>query len=200
MGDLDAPTHPRPIRRTRVGRAALMAAGILAVGVTFAACGGGSPTPGAATGSTGGSSHGTQGTGLLAYASCMRSHGVPNFPDPDGSGGIPKQALINALQAVSSSQAKAAQNACNNLMPAGGLSGQPAETITAQDQQDYLKAASCLRSHGFPNFPDPTFSGGTVHFDVPSSIDTQSAKFMHAQQICQQLIPAGLPDSGRSGG
>lgn len=30
---------------------------------------------------------GTQATGLLAYAACMRSHGVPNFPDPSFSRG-----------------------------------------------------------------------------------------------------------------
>lgn len=130
----------------------------------------------------------------------MRSHGVPNFPDPNSNGGIPKQGVVSALRAVGSSQAQAAQNACNHLQPAGGLSGQPSQTITAQDQHYYLSAAACIRSHGFPTFPDPVFSGGSVSFPIPSSIDTNSTQFTQAKQTCEKLIPAGLPGSSGSGG
>jgi hypothetical protein len=126
----------------------------------------------------------------------MRSHGVPNFPDPGGKGGIPKPALVTALKEVSNSQAQAASNDCEDLLPAGGLSGQPVQTIPVQDQQDYLRAVACLRSHGITNFPDPVFSGGGVHFTIPPSINTNSPQFKQARLICQRLIPAGLPDSG----
>jgi hypothetical protein len=183
----------------------LLTAGILAVGMAVAACGGPS-TPVVATGRTttttsttvassraGG---GRKAPSLLAYASCMRSHGVPNFPDPGGKGGIPKPALVAALKAVSNSQAQAASNDCQDLLPSGGLSGQPVQTIPVQDQQDYLRAVACLRSHGITNFPDPVFSGGSVHFSIPPSINTDSTQFKQAQLICQKLIPAGLPDSG----
>jgi hypothetical protein len=153
--------------RRRLRRAAVMAGGVLAVGVVVAACGGGPSTPGVATGSTtttaspsaGGS---TQRAGLLAYSSCMRSHGVPNFPDPTSSGGIPKQAVISAQSAVSHSQVTAADSHCAHLLPAGGLSGRPSQTVTVQDQQYYLNAVACMRSHGITNFPDPVFSGGGV--------------------------------------
>jgi hypothetical protein len=57
-----------------------------------------------------------------------------------------------------------------------------------------------MRSHGFTNFPDPVFSGGIVTFSIPSTIDTNSTQFTQAKHTCEQLIPAGLPDSGRSGG
>lgn len=185
-------------RRWSVSLAALLAA-VLGV----AACGGGSPnSPGVARGPTttaaghpAGSS--TQAGGLLAYAACMRSHGVPNFPDPTGSGGLSKPAVVSALQAVSNSQGEAAQNACGHLLPAGGsLSGQPTQTITAQQQQDYLNAAACMRSHGVTGFPDPTFSDGHVSLDIPSSIDSHSAQFTRARQTCEKLIPVGLPYSG----
>jgi hypothetical protein len=195
-----------PRRRPRLRRAAFMTAGVLSVGVAVAACGGGPSTPGVATGSTtasarssgGGSTH---ATGLLAYASCMRSHGVANFPDPTGSGGLPKESVIRAQAAVSRPQAEAAQNACVDLLPAGGsLSGQPSHTVTAQQQQYYLHAAACMRSHGITNFPDPTFSGGSVSFPIPASIDTTSGRFTQARQTCTKLIPAGLPYSSGSGG
>jgi hypothetical protein len=200
------PTDDQPRRRPRRHRAAIRAAGILAAGVAVAACGGGPSTSGAAGGSTtaasGPSAGGHAGaTGLLAYASCMRSHGVPNFPDPDGSGGIPKQGVLSAERAVSNSQVSAAGTACADLLPAGGsLSGQPARTVTAQQHQYYLSAAACMRSHGFANFPDPTFSGGIVNFPVPASIDSGSPPYARAVHTCQKLIPAGLPYSSGSGG
>ena len=143
---------------------------------------------------------GTQATGLLAYASCMRSHGVANFPDPTGNGGIPKADVIRAFRAVSNAQAEAASNECAHLLPAGGsLSGQATEGVPTQDQQDYLKAAACMRSHGITNFPDPIFSGGNVNFPIPSSINSNSTQFDQARKTCQKLIPAGLPDSGSAG-
>jgi hypothetical protein len=127
----------------------------------------------------------------------MRAHGVPNFPDPDSSGQIPKDAVISALRSVSDSQSQAAGNACEHLAPAG-LGPAPA-SITTQDQQYYLRAAACMRSHGITNFPDPVFSGGSVHFSIPSSIDNTSQQYVQAKQSCEKLIPAGLPDSGSGG-
>jgi hypothetical protein len=167
-----------------------------------AGCGGGNspavatgPTTSAADPSAGTS---TQATGLDAFASCMRSHGVPNFPDPASGGEIPKPAVVSAFQAVSKSQGQGAQNACNHLLPAGGLDGHPIQTITPQDQQDYLKAASCMRTHGFPNFPDPTFPTNSVQLDIPSSINQNSSQFTTAATMCTKLIPAGLPGTHRS--
>ena len=123
-----------------------------------------------------------------------------NLPDPSGDGGIPKQAVISAMQQVSNSQANPAQSACRNALPAGGsLSGQAYHPVTARDQHDYLKVATCMRSHGVPNFPDPNFSGGNVSFPIPSSTDTHSTQFNEARQTCQKLIPAGLPYSGSEG-
>ena len=199
-------TYLAPRRRPRLLRATLTTAGILAVGVAVAGCGGGTSSPGvahlsstAADSSAGGS---TQATGLLAYATCMRSHGVPNFPDPNSSGGIDdKRAVVRALQGVSSSQAEAAQHHCQHLIPAGeGLGGKASRPVTAQQQHYYLNAAACVRSHGVPNFPDPNFSEGKVNFSIPSSIDTHSTQFTQARQTCTKLIPPGLPYSSGSGG
>ncbi len=187
-------------QQLRLRRAALVIGAILAVGIGVAACGGGPSTPGVARGSptstAANASAGStkQATGLLAYASCMRSHGVPNFPDPAGSGGIPKEGVISAFRAVSSSQASRAQNACQQLLPAGGsLSGQPSQTVTAQDQHYYLNAARCMRSHGITDFPDPIFSGGGVNFPVASRTNQNSTQFTQAVHACEKLIPAGLP-------
>jgi hypothetical protein len=199
MRYLPRETYLEPRRRSRWRRAVLMTAGFIAVGAAVAACGSGSSTPGAATGSTstsppaGGS---TQSTGLLAYSSCMRSHGVPNFPDPTSSGGIPKE--TQQQLGVSQSQLDAANGACLHLIPAGeSLGGTVTTPITAQQQQDYLKAAACMRSHGITNFPEPSFRGGQVEFpELQHLVDVNSPQFARAYSICRKLIPPGLPDSG----
>jgi hypothetical protein len=128
----------------------------------------------------------------------MRSHGVPNFPDPDSSGQIPKEAVISASRSVGTAQFQAAGNACEHLAPAG-LGPAPA-AVTAQDQQYYLRAIACMRSHGFTSMPDPVFSGSSVHINVPSSVDTSSPQFIQAVHTCEKLIPTGLPYSGSGNG
>ena len=189
--------------RRRLRRAAEMAGGAFAVGVVIAACGGGPSAPGVATGSTttsGSSSISTHATGLLAYPSCIRVHGVPSFPDPSASGEIPKQGVISVESAVSTSRVTAADNHCAHLLPPGGsLSGRASQPVTVQDQQYYLNAVACMRAHGITDFPDPVFSGGGVSFTRPPGIDTSSPQYIQANQISRKLIPAGLPDSGSGG-
>jgi hypothetical protein len=126
----------------------------------------------------------------------MRSHGVPGFPDPGSNGQISKEAAVNAFGSVSGSAAQRASEACASLNPAGR--GQA--PVTAQDQQYYLRAIACMRSHGFTNIPDPVFSGSSVHINVPSSVDTSSPQFIQAVHTCEKLIPSGLPYSGSGSG
>jgi hypothetical protein len=55
---------------------------------------------------------------LLKFAACMRSHGLPKFPDPTSNGGlrIEKKSGI----APNSPQFKQAQQACKEFLPGGG--------------------------------------------------------------------------------
>lgn len=181
------------LRRARV--AAVITA---TVGLTLlaAAC-----SSGSSGSSNAGGAASSPATGLLAYSSCMRSHGVPNFPDPASNGEIPKQSVISAEGAVSDSQVQTAEGDCQQLIPPGvSLSGQPPQTITAQQQQDYLKVSACMHSHGVANFPEPIFSGGTVAYpSIQHTINTQSTQFTQALQICRKFIPSGLPYSGSTG-
>ena len=63
--------------------------------------------------------------------------------------------------------------------------------ISPKEQSEYLKAAACIRSHGIPNFPDPTFSGGGVHVSH-KGLDLNSSQARKAEEACQSLIPGGL--------
>jgi hypothetical protein len=122
----------------------------------------------------------------------MRSHGVSNFPDDPASAGF--NAAMVALKesgAMSSPGFQAAAGACAKYAPPRT----PPPQISTQDRADYLKAAACMRNHGIVGFPDPVVSGDNVNFPIPQGMNTKSTQFLRAREICELLIPAGLPYS-----
>ncbi len=144
--------------------------------VLIAGCGGGSSTTAATR---------TANT-LVAYAECMRSHGVANFPDPDSSGAIPKDKVIAAV--VGNPQSPAAQTACRYLVPESGLGPPQAATPTRTRLADALSFAKCVRGHGFPSFPDPTSQGQlTPEMVTSAGIDLHQPKLLSAGLAC---VPA----------
>jgi hypothetical protein len=130
--------------------------------------------------------------GLLAYSQCMRSHGVPDFPDPVGNN-LRIQAGPGSDLDFNSPQMVAAQKACKSLQPAGKTDA--AATAAAKEQA--LKHSQCMRSHGVPTFPDPIFSDdGGVQIKI-SGIDPKSPQFVAATQACKSLEPGDAgPDEG----
>jgi hypothetical protein len=209
------------MKRRRIWQAARLAFLLAAAAVTLAGCGG-SKAPAVATLATTGSDAGQTNTTVasgrgapesqaqlqsdaLKYSQCMRSHGEPNFPDPSRGGGFvfPAGSGVNP----GSPAFQAAQAKCQKYNPAP--SGLGAGTQTHPSQQwlsQMVKAAACMRRHGYPDFPDPRTSipsnafgpGGTgvisnidgVIFLFPSSIDTTSPQFYRAADACK------FPDHG----
>jgi len=188
--------------------AAALAAALIALGVLVTGCGGNSPTGGVAslsshaskTSTTSSTAAGSPGGGepspgsqAVAYAACMRSHGVANYPDPKVStnGNEVKVAIGVNPSITGNPQFKSAQQACGKLLGGGGPGSGPNHQISPQEQSQYLKAAACIRSHGIPNFPDPTFSGGGVHI-AHQGLNEISPAFKAAVQACESLIPGGV--------
>ena len=189
-------------------RAAALAAAFVALAVLVTGCDGSSPTGGVASlgshasktsttsstaaGSTGGGES-SPGSQAVAYAACMRSHGVANFPDPKiSTHGNGVSVAIRVTPAITGNpHFKSAQQACSKLMPGGGPGEGSSHQITPQEQSQYLKAAACIRSHGIPNFPDPTFSGGGVHIEH-QGLNESSPAFKAAVHACESLIPGGV--------
>jgi hypothetical protein len=153
---------------------------------------------GAATPSLGGASLRLVGGGktIAQFASCMRTHGEPNFPDPDAQGNL----TINPSSGIdpSSSRFQAAQRACSKYLPNGGQPPSPAQQ--AKMQQQALKFSACMRSHGVPTFPDPNFGNGgkiAIHIGPGSGIDPRSPVFQAAQKACASELPGKAgPGSG----
>jgi hypothetical protein len=191
-------------------KAIKLIAGLSALTLLTAGCGGASKSPsvahlGSSTSSTASSSSSSAGSGgaptgaaspdsqAVAYSACMRAHGVPNFPDPQVStnGNEVKVAVRVTPGITGNPKFKSAQQACGKLLPGGGPGSGSNHQISPQEQSQYLKAAACIRSHGIPNFPDPTFSGGGVHV-AQKGISLHSPQVRAAEEACQSLIPGGL--------
>jgi hypothetical protein len=170
---------------------------VVALATLAAGCGGGGGSSGVASLGTSTSTSTTAVTttvpagsraGALAFARCMRSHGIPDWPDPTTDGGFDKSKL-RAL-GTSPSRIRAIEDrSCNYSFQ----NGEQSQTITPAEQADYLRAAACMRSRGYPAFPDPTFLDGHVTVNVPPGIDQDSSRFRSAALVCTRLIPAGLP-------
>lgn len=62
-----------------------------------------------------------------------------------------------------------------------------------------IRFSSCMRSHGVAKFPDPSTSGGGIHFSIRfgSGINLASPSFRAAEKACGKLIPGGAPGSGK---
>jgi hypothetical protein len=115
----------------------------------------------------------------------MRSHGVSNFPDPvqTPSGGY---GYRTAGIDPNSAAFQGALQACKDLPSPWNSTGQQ---LTAAQQQAWLNWAACIRSHGVPNFPDPTFSGSEVH---DSGIGSSSPQLQSAMGACKRPSVGGL--------
>jgi hypothetical protein len=120
----------------------------------------------------------------------MRSHGVPNFPDPSSRGGIQLSPAMNPA----SPAFLAARASCQKLMPGGGPA---AQHPSAQAEAQTLKISECMRQHGVSGFPDPTLKppaspagysivedrGGVV-LAVSDTINPASPVFKQAAAAC----------------
>ena len=170
----------------RPGRGSWAVATAAICAVATAACGASTtPTTAAAV-----STHYAR---ALEFSKCMRSHGVPNFPDPSGGGGIHLElgSGVNPL----SPAFKTARVACAELLLDGGFGNQQP---TAQQIDAARRTSQCMRQHGVSGFPDPALkppsspagysileNRGGVIVAVPSTIDPSSPVFVLAAKACQ---------------
>jgi hypothetical protein len=125
----------------------------------------------------------------------MRSHGIRDFPDPNANGKIQLSAGPGSDLVPDNPQFRAAQQACQSLMPA------PSAAQQHKDLAAGLKFARCMRAHGIP-LPDPngqtsasqsgpSTSSGSGGGNAPPAFDPNSPQFKAAQQACQKDAPGG---------
>jgi hypothetical protein len=183
--------------RIRIGCVAVAAAGLLVAG-----CGGKGGT-GAQVASIGGTTTttvagGSTGNGggdpqerALAFAKCMREHGI-DMPDPKVDANGRMEMRING-RGVDDAKMREAQTACQDKM--GGAFGPGGGPADPQFQEKALEYSRCMRQHGVPKFPDPQPNGGLL-IGPDSGVNPNSPTFKAADKACQQLLPNGGKGSG----
>jgi hypothetical protein len=157
---------------------------IAALSMLAAGCGGGGSGVASVASTTTVATTTTQ-NGLLAFSTCMRSNGMPDFPDPQRYVGGNVKLTIHQFGSTSP-RFQAAMNACNYLLPTNGGSGSQ-ESAQQQRTQiaDGLSFAKCVRSHGVARFPDPTAQGQlSVAMVQAQGIDVHSPAVLRAVQAC----------------
>jgi hypothetical protein len=188
-----------------------VAAALLGIAFAAAACSSGPSSPsvqGAGSGTTTpttGASTANQGAPTLtpaqraaelAYSECMRSHGVPSFPDPNSQGQLLIQGGPGSSLDPKGAAFQNAQKACQSKQP------KPTAAQQAQAQQNALRQSQCMRAHGIKDYPDPSTSGGRVSLSINGSgggdLNPNNPLFQAAQKACMPNAPK-LP-SGTKGG
>jgi hypothetical protein len=121
----------------------------------------------------------------------MRANGVSGFPDPregpNGGGvGFPGGLLVTSSDSMvvmgipfSGPALLHAEKACKEYLPPGG----PLPAVSERQKVAAIANAECMRKHGVPNFPDPTFSGGQLNAGL-GGVNPQSPAFKQAAAAC----------------
>jgi hypothetical protein len=158
--------------------------------VLLAAACGGSPGGhvaqlGTSATQSGSPSGGSPHAQALAYAGCIRSHGVPLWPDPASSGVFDKSELTPHRLGVGGAQIAAAERACKSLLPTYSAAAQP------QVLAEALRFSRCMRAHGATSFPDPESNGAIV---IPHAMESSPA-YVAALHFCIHTYGVPPPPS-----
>jgi hypothetical protein len=130
----------------------------------------------------------------IRYADCMRSHGVSGFPDPNPNSGVQLPSDVNPV----APGFRSAQQACASLQP---NANRPPQPLSLAQQAAMVHNAQCMRRHGLPDLPDPTFGPGAVGviFNIPPG--ESAAAIQLANKACANIgtplpLPNGTTDRG----
>jgi hypothetical protein len=131
----------------------------------------------------------------VKFAECMRDNGVRGFPDPDASGELTVDGVVNGSSLDPSTPAwKKAIGACKDLQPSGFMG----HKRSTEKQEAALKFAQCMRDNGIEDFPDPTADGPLIDTTrIPSAAGKGARSipgFQTAVEKCRGVLAAALGD------
>jgi hypothetical protein len=165
----------------------LMAA-LMLIGALAAGCSGESSTTGTAGSSGEGRTTLTARDKGVKFAECLRTHGVPDFPDPNANG-----EFVYGVS-VSPTVFTRATDACTHLQPPGALSTER----TPEQRSASLRFADCMRDNGVKDFPDPVDGEPLVDTTkIPSSDAPDGMTVLNAaMEACRTVPGLGLTTGG----
>ena len=147
----------------------------------------GSSNPGA-TGTTGANNASASVAKAEQFSQCMRTNGISAFPDPDSSGQLTIDGIVNGSSLNPNTPTfQQALAACKELEPPGFMG----TTRTPAQQTAALAFAQCMRENGVASFPDPSPTGPIINVNGAHSIPG----FQAAEQKCSAIYAGrlGLP-------
>jgi hypothetical protein len=150
--------------------------------IASATGGGASPTASASPG-------GTDPDQSRKFAQCMRDNGIPDFPDPDANGQIPRDSFDR--ESMDTGAWQKAFQACRSVAPNGGERPE----LDAAQQEQLRVWAQCMRDNGV-DIPDPDANGGGFMSGGDSQIDPNDPKFRAAMEECQDKFTFRGPGGG----
>ena len=128
----------------------------------------------------------------MKFAACMRENGVREFPDPDASGRLTIDGVLNGSSLDPSTPAwKEAIRACKELEPPG-FTGD--HEVTAEEQEARLEFAQCIRDNGVEDFPDPAKGDPLVDTNrIPSAATNGGMSILNAaMRKCGELAAEAI--------
>lgn len=115
----------------------------------------------------------------------MRTHGVPNFPNPIRlNGQLEFGFTVSSGVDPDTSQFKAAYQYCGTRYMGLGHRSTPAQR--ALWHSEAIAYTACMRSHGVRDFPDPEQGNGAIDVPTPTYLDTPNVE--RGQQACKPLL------------
>jgi hypothetical protein len=129
----------------------------------------------------------------LAYAQCMRAHGVPQ-PNPDLSGDIHlTPADERRMRAVGHAKVQAADKLCFNLHLKGVVSTKPLSAFAIAQAIEVLRdLKACMRTFGYvegkPVVRNMSRGRAMFGFDRAAAGGPTGAPFVRAQHTCEERV------------
>jgi hypothetical protein len=131
-------------------------------------------------------------TKAVKFSECMRDNGVKEFPDPDASGKLTIDGVLNGSSLDPSTPAwKEASSACKDLQPPGFTGDQE---VSDEEQEVRLEFAQCIRDNGVEDFPDPAKGEPLVDTNrIPSSATDGGMTILNAaMRTCGDLAAEAM--------
>jgi len=120
----------------------------------------------------------------LSFTTCMRSHGLTTFPDPNPNGQGFEANQQQQQQERSDPHFSTALSACQHLLPAAS-----AQPKTTPGNASLERFAQCMRSHGVRNYPDPNPNVSVRTQLAQAGINPNSPGFQNTLNTCDRLAP-----------
>ncbi|RCG25443.1 hypothetical protein DQ384_31790 [Sphaerisporangium album] len=115
-------------------------------------------------------------------ARCVRSHGMPNIPDPVVEPRTGKVGFPDGVGKPGQSVMKACQSIVDRLPPSA-----KGRTVSAADLAKLRQLSRCMREHGLRDWPDPTADG---EIPLPKRLIDLGKRGIRTQlEACRQYFP-----------